>query len=315
VASITRNGARLRGHDPDLPDAWASELEVIEYLLVKEDSGFDQGRSAIVQFCHDHGHLKKKGFKVKKVVFGVEMRQRRRLLGPIPQSVWSWCALDDREEYCPRHPWKMDKRSGRIFTYAADCESPLCPKCARVRAEDDLIWACHTFVNHERIWYAAVPFDKGLLNRLSQRQHRISQDGGRSWTRRFDTGMVHIYSSSDLSGTLPPIAGVWLPTDDALVQLQTTTLRLPGPKQRRFSGTWKRPSKPRGKARTFDLGTPPRKLVEAAEIEAERSLKELHGLDRSDLTVEQVETVWLGLVEEALAAQWDLWLGDPVEKE
>jgi hypothetical protein len=50
--------------------------------------------------------------------------------------------------------------------------------------------------------------------------------------------------------------------------------------------------------------------MRAAEIEAEKELRRVHGMTRDDLTTEQVGSFWLDLVEAALKEQWDIYMSE-----
>jgi hypothetical protein len=287
--------------------ATASEL-AIYFDKLEQQRGSEIEGDEVLKYCADRGYLNKRRFSLEELSEELETRRVRRPLGPFPQSTWGWFASADVPGYidrCPRYLGRMDKRSGVAYTFPSYCGSLRCwTNCSLPRAEDILLRACRVYRSCERVWYAVAPWDGGLTNRLSQRQSRKTDRGGLLWLHRCDDDLVHIFSSQDIGGRVEPSRGSWLTSSEALQMLVSTTLALPGPQSHRFTGSWTRPSKPKKEATTFDLGETPPDLLEDALEAANRELNELHDLKSDDLTTDEVEHVWLPLVEGEIQAQW-----------
>jgi hypothetical protein len=303
--------------DPVAPAPLASEWEVAKYLNEMGHCGYEPTPVAVVRFCRNHGHTQRPDFKISKVAEGLVALgavDTRRYLGEIAKgNVWQWAALDrpGYVERCPNLIWRMDRLNGDLFSFFDDCNSRRCGrKCALRRAESDLLWACRVFRSHEVIWHAIVPNDKAIVGRMKTRHSRRNRGGGMLWIRRSDSATVHFYATGALSGRDEPRSGEWLHRRDALQQIASVDLALPGTDKVWFSGSWARPSAtdsgPPNEPTTFRLGEAPYDLMTDAITRAERVLKERRGLWRTDLTADQVERIWLPLVQEEVEAEWEI---------
>jgi hypothetical protein len=111
---------------------------------------------------------------------------------------------------------------------------------------------------------------------------------------------LHLFSAVDLKET----GGRWMEPRAALEHLIGHTMGLPGVETRWWLGAWKRPAAKKKPPRTFDLRCQPRDLIEAALKKAERALGQRHGFEKERLTADQVENIWLPLVQDAIDAEW-----------
>jgi hypothetical protein len=297
---------------PVLPPSGATEWAVAEYLDQVMLSGYELTSHEVIGFCRIEGHLDRPEFNLVKVaqcLRHLAVKNLRTTLGDIPQDKRKWAWLD-RPEYvrrCPRHMWFVDKRTGEVWDFFDDCNSRLCSRrCGLARAESDLLWACRRLRRVDRVWYAVVPNDDNVLDRIKKRHERHNRGGGLLWVRRSDIELVYVLATSDLSGRAEPRNGEWLSCRVALRLLASDLLALPGVDKVTFSGVWRRPSRAKKEARWVRLGEGPDEVMEAAMDRAEQQLKEQHGIWRKDLTPEQVEALWLPLLEQAVEAQWQV---------
>jgi hypothetical protein len=301
--------------DPKVPRPGSTSRQVASYIFEMACiMGYEYSSADVIGFCQEHGYGTSGDFNlaaVFKELIRLGVSASRQVLGPIPDSVWGWAVLDDldRPGYvvrCPSRRWILNRATGRITNYLCDCLSPLCVRCARQRTESDLLRACWAFRNADRIWVAVVPYDKAVIDRVKKRRSRLG--GGLYWTRRIDTDSLHFYSSVKLTGTDEPVEWISMTRNEALRNLHSVTLALPGPKQRRFTGSWAPPKKDRRKQsdrKFFDLGrNHPQELMDLAEMAAEHELKVKRGLKVAELSTLEVEEIWLPLLKSHIDAQW-----------
>jgi hypothetical protein len=310
--------------EPTPPKPTARAKEVAEYLHEMDLLGAFDGQldcATVLRYCHHRGHIPSPIFRFADVLSGLDeaaASTRRSLLGPIPSDEKEWKTLRDRGDIpawvrrCPRLVWRMDKKSGEVYSFWAKCESDLCEsRCAEVRAEGNLKWACRQFPHDDQVWVAAVPYDDGLTVRLRKRRERKRRQTGcpegTVWVRRGD-GTIHIFSTHDLSDPDDePRRGRWLSPAEALDALLNLSLALPGVKKVGWSGAWKRPAQRRSEGRTYDLSEQPESLMEEALAEAGDALKEQYGVDALEqMSADQVETIWLPMVKSAIEHQWNM---------
>jgi hypothetical protein len=206
----------------------------------------------------------------------------------------------------------MDKRTGRVYGFWADCESYLCStRCATERAEEELEWACRHLPKAGRIWVAIVPYDENLGERVRKRRQRKRDHGepneGTVWFRRMDKD-IHIFSTVDLSEPGgEPTAGVWMSSDDALELFVGATLALPGILGVRWAGAWKRAARRRSGGHTLDLKEQDDALMADALHEARDLLTQQYGINALEqMSPEDVETIWFPLMQGAIQHQWDI---------
>ena len=308
------------------PGSTAPPGAIVEYLHEMDALGAFDGhlsRGGVVRYCHHRGHLRRPLFKLADVFEGLDALSAaayRRQLPSVKHAVAEWKSLKEFGQIpdsvlgCPRLVWRMDKKTGRIFWFLANCDSFLCErKCAEARVEENLLWACRMFRLVERVWVGTMP-DRGKPSTYLLRTRRgragkrrdLAGPEGTLWVRRADK-QLYIFSTTDLSlPGMAPAHGEWISPREALELLVGTTLALPGVKKVQWAGLWKRPAARRPPGRSFDLGGPPMDVMEDARAEAEDALSEQHGLSPDSLSEEQVQTLWLPLVQEALKHQREL---------
>jgi hypothetical protein len=205
----------------------------------------------------------------------------------------------------------MDKRTGHVYSVWADCKSYLCAaRCAVDRAEKDLIWACRHFPKAGRIWVAIVPDDENLGERLRKRRERkrhANPDEGTVWVRRMNKD-IHIFSTVDLSEPGgEPSGGDWMPSEDALELFVGATLALPGVKADRWAGSWKRATKRRAEAHSFNLMEGDDELMQIALYKARDLLTQQYGVNGLEqMSPENIEAIWFPMVQSAIQHQWDI---------
>lgn len=295
------------------PDDDADERAFAEYAEELALCEAIPAKPYALAYSKHRGFLGRPDFDMRKVFRQVDLipaERRRASLGPIVWDDWEWARywlsddlLNGYIRRCPDLIWKMDKRTGNVFSIRSECNSYRCSqKCAKERVGADLLWACQRFTEHQRIWVAELPDSERVRQRLRQRRSRIGGKPGFLWVRREDSNMLHLYSAVDLKDELTD--GRWMEPRAALEHLIAHTMRLPGVETLRWLGGWKRPAAEKKPPRTFDLRSQPRDLMEAALKEAERALREQHGFEQERLTAGQVEVIWLPLVEDANEAQW-----------
>jgi hypothetical protein len=269
----------------------------------------------VIGFCRHHQLLVRE-WQVDKLLDRMDEmagQSRRKRLGGVSYSRWEWAALQgELPGYvlrCPRRLWHMNRKTGHSFSFFAPCNSFKClPKCAPKRIESELIWACRKLPKEERIWVAHFPHSKENLERVRKRRERAGR-GGSVAVHRDDTDRIYLFSNKDLSGPRGvPTTGRWMDPQEALDLLGSLLLELPGVGSVRWLGTWSRPPDSPKNPRTFHLGEAPRDLAEAAIAEAERNLSEEFGPNALEgFSEDEIEAVWLPMVEEAIEEQWNLW--------
>ena len=208
---------------------------------------------------------------------------------------------------CPRLLFNVDKKTGNVYWFWAPCDNDLCAAgCAEARAEDQLMWACRVFPRFRRIWIATIPNDENATERLRKRRHRMKACGC-LWAIQDHGKTLHIYATEDLSKSKsPPTTGEWVSPSVALDHLLLVSLALPGRGRLQWAGLWERPAQARREGRSFALGEQPQDLMDAAVEEAEVALRRSYPGGREDLSEDEVESVWLPLVLEAIEHQWTL---------
>jgi hypothetical protein len=104
-----------------------------------------------------------------------------------------------------------------------------------------------------------------------------------------------------------PTSGSWLSPAEAVDVFLKLSLALPGVKRVGWAGAWKRPAHGMSEGRTYDLSEQPASLMKEALPEAEDALIEQYGVDALEqMSPDQIEAIWLPMVESAIAHQWDI---------
>lgn len=292
------------------PGPNATEREVAEY--VREVAGCEDiaPKPYALRYCKHRGFFDRPGFRVGQVLVEIDeipIRWLRESLGPIQRDDWQWAglAVPAYVERCPDLLWKMDRRTGDIFSFTAYCDSYLCSAgCAKRRAEADVDRACHCFGPAQPIWLAEMPFSRQGLRNISKRRSRFGGGPGLLWVHRGP--ILWVYSARDLSvgAKVEPKQGRWVNYREALEHLVGESLVLPVDGTR-YLGSWKAPEPRPRRGRTFDLGRQPRDLVDDALADARLRLTAQYGPDALDrFTPEQVETIWLSLLQGCIDEEW-----------
>jgi hypothetical protein len=319
--------------DPQLPRLGSTSRQVATYIYEMACiMGYEYSSADVIGFCQEQGYAASGKFDIAMVfkdLIRLEVAASRTVLGPIPDSVWGWAAFNDIERpgyvvRCPSQRWLINRVTGEITSYFDKCRSALCPRCVKKRAEADLRWACEVSWGLDRIWMAVVPYDEATVDRVKKRRSRAGKETvlgrgggmvftfqhpedevGLFWLRRIDTDMVYFYASEELTGTHEPTEWVPMSRMEALRHLATQALALPGPKQRRFTGSWAQSTAEQSEPVSFDLGrNHPDDLMAMAEMAAEHELKVQHGLRLDELSKLEIEEQWKPLMKEKIKEQW-----------
>jgi hypothetical protein len=145
----------------------------------------------------------------------------------------------------------LDKRNGRATIRSWICGSPQhrYEACAAPYAEKHLDHLAAKFELEESIFFTDCAYEPNLLNRLDQR--RSVRGGEKVVIRRYrgttwrQCSRFHIYSTVPLPGRLEPTEWTQLTPEEAIHQLATRSLSVPGLYSRKgltpitYSAGWK----------------------------------------------------------------------------
>ncbi len=152
-------------------------------------------------------------------------------------GAWEQMVEDRETACCPVPHWGMGEVTGRQGYRFGPCANSLrCPDHAHRKADGVLLGACRDWLDLDVIFYAAVPYDSGLINRVRSTR-RSSRKAAKTWnvTRKDWQGwsektVVHLFSTADLAGPRtrkPPTSWEPLLPEEAIERL-AEALRLPG---------------------------------------------------------------------------------------
>lgn len=152
-------------------------------------------------------------------------------------GAWEQMVEDRETACCPVPHWGMGEVTGSQVYNFRPCDNSLrCPDHAHRKADAVLLAARRDWLDLDVIFYAAVPYDSRLINRVRS-SRRPSRKAARTWyvTRKDWDGwsekkVVHLFATADLAGPgtrKPPTSWEPLLPEEAIEHL-AEALRLPG---------------------------------------------------------------------------------------
>lgn len=155
----------------------------------------------------------------------------------VREALWDEMEENRETACCPVPRWMIETTTGAQIYRFNDCDDSLRCRSHAHRKADQVLKAARDWLDLEVVYYANVPQDPGLINRIRSAR-RPGRKAARSWyVVRVERGpwgsekkVVHLFATRDLSGSRtqkPPRSWEPLLPEEAIERL-AEALRLPG---------------------------------------------------------------------------------------